>query len=144
MILRLEGLASAPELTITSSPELPEDEALSLLLFGRDMTSISPLQAVQLAAAIRELSGIGGLGLSERVRQGLGVDDFDIGTDTDGAAEARVGKYLSESVYTDVTVNSEGESEINLNLDLSKNVTVRGSVGSDGDTGIGIFYERDY
>lgn len=144
VILRLEGLASEPELTITSNPELPQDEALSLLLFGRDATSISPLQAVELAAAIRTLSGRGGLGLSGQLREGLGVDDFDIGTDAEGNAEARIGKYLSETIYTDVTVNSDGESQINLNLDVSKNVTVRGRVGSDGDTGIGVFYERDY
>ncbi len=143
VILLLEGEASSPELTVTSSPELPQDEALSLLLFGRDATSISPLQAVQLAAAIRTLSGRGGLGI-QRLREGLGVDEFDIGTDADGNAEARIGKYISDTVYTDVVVNGDGDSEINLNLDVSENITARGRVGSDGDTAIGIFYERDY
>ncbi|MGY3438997.1 MULTISPECIES: translocation/assembly module TamB domain-containing protein [unclassified Marinovum] len=142
--LRIEGLASAPELTVTSVPELPQEEALSLFLFGRDVTSISPFQAVQLAAAIRTLTGQGGLGLTGTLREGLGVDDLDIGTDAEGNTEARVGKYLSENIYTDVTVSSDGTSEINLNLDLTPDVTVRGRVGSDGDTGIGIFYERDY
>jgi len=35
-------------------------------------------------------------------------------------------------------------TEIRLNLDVAKNVTAKGSVGSDGTTGIGIYYERDY
>ncbi|WP_417524281.1 translocation/assembly module TamB domain-containing protein [Marinovum sp.] len=142
--LRLDGLASEPDLTVTSSPELPEEEALSLLLFGRDVTSISAFQAVQLAAAIRTLSGQGGLGLTGTLREGLGVDDLDIATDAEGNTEASVGKYISERVYTDVTVSSDGTSEINLNLDLTDTVTVRGRLGSDGDTGLGIFYERDY
>ncbi|MDO6732412.1 translocation/assembly module TamB domain-containing protein [Marinovum sp. 2_MG-2023] len=142
--LALAGLASAPELTVTSVPELPQDEALSLFLFGRDVTSISALQAVQLAAAIRTLSGQGGLGIGQQLREGLGVDELDISTDSEGNAQASVGKYLSDNIYTDVTVSSDGSSQINLNLDLTPSVTVRGRVGSDGDTGVGVFFERDY
>ncbi len=142
--LRLFGLASSPELTVTSVPELPQDEALSYFLFGKNATSISALQAVQLAAAIRTLSGRGGLGITERLRQDLGVDELDIGTDEDGEAQAKIGKYVSDNVYTDVTIKSGGDSQINLNLDLTPNVTVRGRLDSDGDTGIGIFFEKDY
>ncbi|SFR45829.1 translocation/assembly module TamB domain-containing protein [Litoreibacter janthinus] len=142
--LQLEGLASAPELTITSVPALPDEEALSFLLFGRDVTQISAFQAVQLAVAIRTLSGKSGLGITDRLRENLGVDDLDIGTDAEGNTEAKVGKYISDNIYTDVTVKSDGESQINLNLEVSPSVTVRGRLGSDGDTGIGIFYEKDY
>ena len=68
----LEGLASSPELTLTSSPELPQDEVLALLLFGRGITEISALQAVQLAGAIRTLSGRSN-GLSEGLRASIGT-----------------------------------------------------------------------
>lgn len=139
----LEGLASAPELTLTSSPELPQDEVLALLLFGRGITEISALQAVQLAGAIRTLSGRSN-GLSEGLRGAIGVDDLDLSTNDAGETEARVGKYLSENIYTDVTVNTAGETQINLNLDISRSVTLRGRVNSDGGTGIGIYIERDY
>lgn len=142
--IRIEGFASEPDLRVTSDPELPEDEALSFFLFGRSVTNLSPLQAVQLAAAVRTLSGQGGLGLTENLRSGLGVDNLDIGTDADGNAQATVGKYLSDNIYTDVTVGSDGTSQINLNLQVNPNVTVRGRVGSDGDTGLGVFFERDY
>ena len=45
---------------------------------------------------------------------------------------------------TDVTLDEDGQTEINLNFDVRKNVTMRGRVASDGETGIGIYYERDY
>ena len=139
----LEGLASSPELTLTSSPELPQDEVLALLLFGRGITEISALQAVQLAGAIRTLSGRSN-GLSEGLRASIGVDDLDLSTNDEGETEARVGKYLSENIYTDVTVNTAGETQINLNLDVSRSITVRGRLNSDGGTGIGVYIERDY
>ncbi len=142
--LRLDGLASAPDLTVTSVPDLPQEEALSLFLFGRDVTRISAFQAVQLAAAIRTLSGQGGTGLTDGLRRSLGVDDLDIGMDDDGTTQARVGKYISDNIYTDVTVKGDGTSQINLNLEVNRRTTVRGRLGSDGNSGIGIFFERDY
>lgn len=142
--LRLDGVASSPELTVTSIPEMPQEEALSFFLFGRSVTEISALQAVQLASAIRTLSGRGGAGLTDRLRETIGVDDLDIGTDSEGTAQARAGRYLSENIYTDVTVKSDGTSQINLNLEARPNLVVRGRMGSDGDTGIGAYFEKDY
>ncbi|WP_425037966.1 translocation/assembly module TamB domain-containing protein [Primorskyibacter sp. S187A] len=144
ILISIEGPASEPEPIISSVPELPEDEVLSLYLFGRSVEQISPLQAVRLAAALRTLSGRGGLGLTDELRSGLGVDDLSIGTDAEGNATAEVGAYITEDLYTDVTVNSRGDSEIKLNLDLTDDVTVRGRVTSQGETGLGIFFERDY
>lgn len=142
--ITIEGPASAPALRFASSPNLPEDEVLALLLFGRDLTTISPLQAVRLAAAIRTLAGQGGEGLTGRLRQGLALDDLDVTTKDDGTTEARLGKYINENIYTEVTADSAGNSQIDLNLQLSPSVTAKGRLGSDGETGIGLFIERDY
>ncbi len=140
----VEGPATEPEVSFVSVPDLPQDEVLSQLIFGRDLQSISPLQAVQLAAAVGTLAGRGGGGLIDNFRQGIGLDDFDITTDEDGNAAVRAGKYLSENVYTDVTVSSDGSTEINLNLDITDEITAKGTVDADGETSIGIFFERDY
>ena len=142
--ITIEGPASAPALRFASSPELPEDEVLALLLFGRDLTTISPLQAVRLAAAIRTLAGQGGEGLTGRLRQGLALDDLDVTTTDDGTTQARLGKYINENIYTEITADSAGNSQIDLNLQLSPSVTAKGRLGSDGETGIGLFIERDY
>jgi translocation and assembly module TamB len=140
----ISGPASSPDLDLTSRPELPRDEVLSLLLFGRGVTDISPLQALRLANALRTLSGQGGAGVSERLRSGAGLDNLDLTTDANGQAQARAGKYISENIYTNVVVDTQGRTEININLDVSPNITVRGRLGSEGDTGLGVFLERDY
>lgn len=140
----IEGQASAPTLIFTSNPELPQDEVLALILFGKGLSTISPLQAVRLAAAIRTLAGKGGDGLGGSIRKGLALDDLDVTTTDEGATEARAGKYLSENIYSEVTADSEGNSQINLNLSINRAVTARGRLNSDGETGIGIFIEKDY
>ncbi|MCF2872397.1 translocation/assembly module TamB domain-containing protein [Octadecabacter sp. G9-8] len=140
----VEGPADDIEVRFESSPELPQDEVLAQLLFGRDLSSISPLQAVQLASAVATLAGSGDGGVVNRLREGLDLDDLDFVTDDDGNAAVRAGKYISDRVYTDITVGTSGTSEINLNIDIDRNFTARGSVASDGETSVGIFFERDY
>jgi len=139
----LTGPASDPTLVLESEPQLPEDEVLARLLFGRNITEITPLQAVQLASAAATLAGRGG-GFVGSIRESLGVDDFDLTTDDSGNAAVRVGTYLTENIYTDLEVNSQGETRIDLNLDITESLTARGSVESSGETSLGVYFERDY
>ena len=140
----VEGLAASPEILFQSEPELPEDEVLARLLFDRGIDTLSPLQAAQLASAVATLTGRGGDGIVGRLRQNFGLDDLDVTSDGEGGAAVRAGRYISDNVYSDVTVNSAGETDVSINLDISPSVTMKGSVGSEGNTGIGIFFERDY
>ncbi|WP_295530874.1 translocation/assembly module TamB domain-containing protein [uncultured Thioclava sp.] len=142
--IAISGQANSPEVSFSSSPDLPQDEVLSRLIFGRGVSSLSAIQAAQLASAVATLAGKGGEGIIGKLRKSTGLDDLDISTDASGNAQLKAGKYLSQNLYTDVTVAGDGTSEINLNLDVNKNVTARGTVGSDGKSGIGIYYERNY
>lgn len=140
----IQGQVDEPEVSFSSVPELPQEEVLSRLLFGRGLASISALQAAQLASAVATLAGRGGQGIVGNLREGFGLDDLDIVTDAEGDASLRAGKYLSENVYTEIEVGQQGQSQINLNLDVTRNVTVRGSAGGDGGTSLGVFIEKDY
>lgn len=139
-----EGLASDPSVRFESVPDLPQEEAIAHLLFGRGIDKISPFQAAQLVAAAASLSGMRTDGLGGGVRSSLGLSDLDVTTTEDGATEFRAGAYLSENIYSEVTADSEGRQEIQLNLDLSKTITVKGRTSSEGETGIGVFFEKDY
>ena len=139
----IEGLASAPEVRFASSPDLPQEEIVARLIFGRGLDNISPLQAAQLAGAVATLSGGGG-GLVGRLRSAIGLSDLDVKQTAEGDTEVSVGAYLSDNIYTEVTADSAGRQKINLNLDISRHLTAKGSAASDGDTGIGIFFEKDY
>lgn len=142
--VRIEGPADAPEITFTSAPELPQEEVLARLLFGRGLQNISAFQAAQLASAVATLAGRGGDGIVGRLRKGFGLDDLDVTTSATGETSLRAGKYISERVYTEVEVDQGGKSKINLNLDIRPGVTVKGRVGTDGEAGIGLFLEKDY
>lgn len=140
----VEGLASAPEISVESVPELPQDEVFARLLFGRELSQISPFQALRIVSAINTLLGGQGLDVVGNLRENFGLDDLDVVQDEDGEVGVRAGKYISENVYSDVTTTTKGETEINLNLQISPSVTLRGSTGTDGNTGLGVFFQKDY
>lgn len=142
--LTIEGRLDAPEIVLSATPDLPQDEIISQLLFGRSIDQISPLQAVQLASAVATLAGRGGAGFVDNLRQRFGLDDLDVSSDTTGETTFRIGKYLGENLYSDVSISSGGQSEISLNLDLSDTLTAKGGIDSEGQTSLGIFFERDY
>jgi len=140
----VEGDASEPVVSFVSDPEAPEEEVLAQLLFDRNLSEMSAFQAVQLASAVATLAGRGGVGIIGNLREGLGLDDFDVTTTAQGDTALSAGKYISDNAYTDVTVDSAGNSEVSLNIDLTPNFKARGSVAADGNSALGLFFERDY
>lgn len=140
----IEGPATDPVVSFTSQPELPEEEVLAQLLFGQTLQDLSAFQALQLASAVGTLAGKGGDGIVGKLRKGIGLDNLDVKTATDGTASITAGKYLTKNIYSEVTVDQSGQSQINLNLDVSPTITLRGRASSDGTAGIGIFLEKDY
>ncbi|ODT66390.1 MAG: hypothetical protein ABS75_28115 [Pelagibacterium sp. SCN 63-23] len=139
------GRASAPDITFTSNPSLPQDEVLSRLIFNRAMGELSPIQLAQLAAAAAELvGGGGGGGLVESLRGAAGLADLDIVTDAAGNVGVQAGTYIQDNVYLGVTAGANGQSRVTINLDVTDDLTIKGAAGQNGDSSIGVFYERDY
>jgi translocation and assembly module TamB len=78
------------------------------------------------------------------LRRGFGLDDLEISSDAEGNIGLRLGKYISDNVYTDVTIGDTNDAGAAINIDLTPNLTVRGQVKSDGDSSIGLVFEKDY
>ncbi|MFK7765133.1 MAG: translocation/assembly module TamB domain-containing protein [Roseobacter sp.] len=142
--ITVEGPADDPEITFSAVPEVPEDEVLALILFGRYVSELSAFQALQLANGVAQLTGRGGVDLIGGLREGLGLDELDVTTDEAGSTSVSAGKYITDDIYTDVTTNTEDGTDISLNIDLTTSLTGKATVGEDGDSSIGLFFERDY
>ena len=140
----LSGQASSPQIVFSSVPELPQDEVLARLIFRRSLASLSAFQAAQLALSVATLTGAADNSILSRTRQAMGLDDLDFTTDQDGNTALRAGRYVTEQVYTDLSVDSVGRGEVSINLDLTPDLTLRGRVDTDGGSGVGLFFERDY
>lgn len=141
--LEIAGQVDDLNVTISSEPERPEEEALAMLIFGNEFSSLSPFKIAQLAAGLVSLRG-GGDFVGETGREATGASSVSVANDGGGLPSLGVGGYLSDNVYSDVSVNTDGNTELKLNLDVTDNLTVTGTVDNTGDSGIGLFFDRDY
>ena len=144
VFVTVSGRISELDVSFSSQPELPEDEVLARLIFNRGINELSPLQIAQLAAAAADLAGGSETSLLGSLREAVGLDELDIVTDAEGNAAVRAGTYIQENVYLGVEAGARGTTRGTINLDITEDLKARGSVGSDGDSSLGVFYEKDY
>ncbi|MGE0281127.1 MAG: translocation/assembly module TamB domain-containing protein, partial [Rhizobiaceae bacterium] len=144
VFINVRGRVSDLNITFSSQPELPQDEVLARLIFNRSINELSPLQIAQLAAAATELAGGSNTSLLGSLREATGLDDLDVVTDSQGNAAVRAGRYVQENIYLGVEAGAGGTAKGTVNLDISENLKAKGSVGSDGDSSVGVFFEKEY
>jgi translocation and assembly module TamB len=158
--LTVGGYADAPKITLSSVPELPQDEVLAHLLFGESVKDLSTVQIAEIAAALAELSGVTGSGGDPlaAVRKGLGLDRLSVGggTGSSNGATVEAGRYVARGVYVGAKQNTSGGTAAEVQIDLTKRLkltsqlaTGGGSVQGatpDNDPGstIGLSYGFDY
>jgi translocation and assembly module TamB len=138
----ITGSASEPKIAFASTPELPQDEVISRLLFDKGAGQLSLGQATQLAQSIAQFSGRGP-GALDKMRRSLGIDTLDIGTENGG--EVGVGKRLNDRIYLGVKQGAQpNSSKVTVDVDITKNIRAQGATGADGSTEVGIGAEWDY
>jgi translocation and assembly module TamB len=143
--LTVRGRASEPEIRVTSSPELPEEEALAKLIFDNSLLQLSPLQAAQIANYIATLSGNSDAGLLTGLQNALGFDWLDFTESETGEAQVGIGKRLNDKLSVGVEQGTEtGTTRVIIDLNATRSLKLRGAVGSDGSTRAGVYYEKDY
>ena len=69
---------------------------------------------------------------------------LDVTTDEAGSTSVSARKYITDNIYTDITNNTERGTDISVNIDLTKTLTGRATMAEDGNSSIGLFFERDY
>jgi translocation and assembly module TamB len=159
--VNIGGFASAPTITLTSTPSVPQDEILARVLFNRGVGQITAGEGLQLAAAAGTLAG-GGPGVFDRLRGGLGLDWFRLGSGPTGPASTTLnpraasggaasgtalsaGKYIAPGVSVGVSQGlSPPTSKVTVEIEVRPHLTVQGEAGQSGSTGIGLNYNYDY
>ena len=113
--LAITGYVSKPKITLSSVPSLPQDEVLAYLLFKRSAKELGPFQIAEIAAALAELTGVGGGGLNplDSVRKGLGLDRLSVGagaTPSSGPT-LEAGRYVGNGVYVGAKQGTTGGAD---------------------------------
>ena len=146
--IQVTGSAQQPDIAFISTPTLPQDEILSRILFGDNVANLSPMQAVQLAAALNGLrGGSGGLNPMGKLQGASGLDRIGIvgGDDTTGRGTSlAVGQHISNNIYVEVITDSKGFTATQLEIALSKTLSLLSKTGTNAGSSANLRYSKDY
>jgi translocation and assembly module TamB len=138
--LAVDGTAHDPKITLSSVPELPQDEVLAHLLFGKSVGSLGPLEIAGIATGLATITGAGG-GIGDpldKMRQGLGLDRLAVGSNAKGGATLEAGRYLAPGVYLGAKQSaSGGGAQASVQVDIAKGLKLEGTAGTGGTSAVG-------
>jgi translocation and assembly module TamB len=149
----ISGQPSAPKIEFTSSPELPQDEVLARLLFGRPVDKLSPFEVAQLAASIAGTAGVlpgsGGQGFFGRLADRLGLDRLGVGNTKEengdvASSSLEAGGYVGNGVYVGVEQGLEGGPRVGVEVELTPRLKLESSTGGEAGQRVGLSYEFEY
>ena len=141
-----------PTLAIESSPILPQEEVLSIVLFGKESKNISAFQAIQLANNLKRLSGHGSAMSFDPIssaRKLLGVDDIKVKTNKNELGQQEtavgVGKYLTDKVYFEIERGMQaGTGKGRIEVEITNHMFIESSSGGTDLNSIGVNWRNDY
>jgi translocation and assembly module TamB len=144
--VRIRGTAARPEITLTSTPSLPNDEVLSQVLFGRTASQLSPLEAAQLASALSAMAGGGGFDVIGNLRTFAGLDRLALGGGdaTSGALSISGGKYLTDNVYLELTGGGRDGGAAQVEWRVKRSLSIVSRVGGQGAGRLSVRWRKDY
>ncbi|HVL40702.1 MAG TPA: translocation/assembly module TamB domain-containing protein, partial [Brevundimonas sp.] len=139
--IRVTGTAARPEIALTSTPSLPQDEILSQVLFGRSASQLSGFEAAQLAAGVAALAGGGGFDVIGNLRELAGLDRLSFGGEASGLTVAG-GRYISDDVYLEIIGGGESGAAVNVEWQVRRNLTISSKVSGTGEASLSIRWRR--
>jgi translocation and assembly module TamB len=156
--LNVDGSARDPKITLSSVPDLPQDEILSQLLFNTSTAKLNPVQLLQIAAALASLSGAtSGVGDPlEKLRTTFGLDRLSIGSSSTGSPTLEAGRYLTRGVYLGARQAASGTgTQVTVQVDIAKGLKLEttagsgtasatGSTSGEDAASIGLVYQFEY
>ena len=143
-----QGTGLRPEITFASTPQLPQDELLSRILFGTSITNLSAPEALQLASAVAALqSGSGSLDPINALRRAVGLDRLRI-VPADVATGQRTsiaaGKYITRKLFVEVVTDGQGYSATRVEYQMTRWLSLLSTVSTIGRTSASVRVSKDY
>lgn len=143
----VQGFASRPEITFSSTPSLPQDELLSRILFGTSITNLSAPEALQLAAAVNGLRGGSGIDPINAIRKAVGLDRLRIvsaDATTGQQTSLALGKYITRRAYVEVISDGAGYSATRAEFEVTRWLSLLGTISTIGRQSVSARISRDY
>ncbi len=143
-VIKIGGTAAKPEITLSSTPVLPQDEVLAQVLFGTSAAQLSGVQAAQLAAALTTLATGGGFDVMGGLGKFARLDRLALGTDSAAGTTVSGGKYIGKRVYLELTGGGRYGPSAQVEYRAGHGLSLVSQLGGQAEAKLAIRWRRDY
>ncbi len=141
--VNLRGPLSAPRLSLQSIPPLPTSDLIARILFNKNLSEISPVQALQIAQTVLALSGQADV--LDMVRKTLHIDRLTLlsSESNPNSVSLQVGKYLMRGVLLSL-IQGAATRQLALEVELAQGFLLKGEVSEDQQGKLSLKWHHHY
>jgi translocation and assembly module TamB len=146
--IHLGGTIRQPEITFSSTPELPQTDILSLLVLGKTSDRLTGSEQSALSSQIQQFAGgvVAGR-LEEAIGEGLGLDAIEITPgETLGSGTVSVGRYVSQKLYISIggQFGADGGPAVSVEYSITPRLKLEVTSSDTRGTAVDFLWRRDY
>ena len=138
------GTAEKPTLTLSSIPDLPQADILSVMMFGKTTSQLSGGQQKDLQnQALTMAGGYAASQIGQAVAQSLGLGDLGVTANSSGVG---LGRYVTKNVYVSASQSASNMSD--RRAEIQYYITPSVNLGTSASTNYGneikLQWHKDY
>ncbi len=141
--VNIKGTAGRPEITLTSSPSLPQEEILSQVLFGSSAAQLSGPEAAELASTVTALATGGGFDVLGSLKQFAGLDRLAIGGNEVSGMTVAGGKYIGDNVYLEIVGGGRQGPTAEVDWRIKRGLSILSQIGGQIGAKLSIRWSHD-
>jgi translocation and assembly module TamB len=146
--IHVGGRARKPEITFSSTPELPQTDILSLLIVGKTMDRLTSSEQQDFSSQLGGAAGSIVAGQLQEVLGGaLGLDTLTIGVgEGSGGGSVSIGQYVTQDIFLsyEVGIDKGGGNRVGVEYSLTPQLKLKGSTSDNGASAVDFLWRRDY
>jgi autotransporter translocation and assembly factor TamB len=146
--IQVNERAREPRLTLSSEPELPQSDIVSLLLIGKTTDRLTNSEQKSFSDYTGQIAG--GLlasQLEKTIGEPLGLDTIEIEAgDTLGTGSISVGRYVTQDLFLSYTreFGAEDSNTAGVEYNLNRSLKLKGESSDQGEAAFQFLWEHNY
>lgn len=141
------GTPSKIDFSLSSTPEMEQDDVLSYILFGKSSSELTQYELLQLGATMARMVTFRktSSGILDFARKGTGLDVINVNQSPEGGAKLEMGKYIADKLYVGVEKETLGSADTSAVIQMELGPHSNASVITGGkNTSAGVKWRMDY
>ena len=146
--IHVSGQAKSPQLHLSSTPDLPQADIVTLLVVGKTTDRLTAAERSGLSSHAQQIVGnVAASELEQLLAKPLGFDTLDIQTgDKLGSSKLSVGRYITQDIFLsyEQQLGDEKGNKVGVEYSINRYLKVKGSSSNTGDSALDILWRIDY